>query len=87
MVSIGCLEAVGTSRGLVGLISSSGPTPECINGSSSTVSLLLGSSGFSMVSIGEAPDGASRASLEELSPFGVLWYLVAGLVPEMVRPP
>ena len=80
-------ELVGKARGLVGFIFGSGPTPGCKDGSSGTMVLLLGSSGFSMVPVGEAPDGASRASLEELSPCGVLWYLAAGLIPEMVRPP
>ena len=87
MVAAGGPELVGKARGLVGFISGSDLTLGCEDGSSGTVVLLFGSSGSSIVSIGEAPDGASRASLEELSPFGDLWYLVAGLVPEMVRPP
>ena len=85
MVAISGFEIVG--RGLFGLIPGSGPTPESKDGSNGTVVLLFGSSGFSMVSVGEAPDGASRASLEELPPGGGFWYLVAELVPEMVRPP
>ena len=79
-------ELVGKARGFVGLIPGSGPTPECKDESNGTMVLLFGSSGFSMVSVGEAPDGASRASLEELSPLGGLWYLVAELVPGMVWP-
>ena len=79
-------KLVGKARGFVGLILGSGPTPKCKDGSNGTKVLLFGSYGFSMVSIGEAPDGASQASLEELPPFGGLWYLVVGLVPEMVRP-
>ena len=65
-------KTVGKARGLVGFISGSGLTLGCEDGSSGTVVLLFGSSGFSIVSIEEAPDGASRASLEELSPCGVL---------------
>ena len=84
MVVISGSELIG--RGLVGLIPGSGPTPKCKDGSNGTKVLLFGSYGFSMVSIGEAPDGASRASLKELPPDGGLWYLVAGPVPEMVRP-
>ena len=52
-------KTLGKARGLVGFISGSGPTPEFKDGSSGTVVLLLGSSSFSMVSIAEAPDGAS----------------------------
>ncbi len=85
IVVISGSELVG--RGLVGLIPGSGPTPECKDGSSGTVVLLFGSSSFCMVSVGEAPDGASQSSLEELPPFGGLWYLVAELVTKMVRPP
>ena len=87
MVVAGGSELVWRTKGLMGFTSGSGLTPRCEVGSSGIVVLLFGSSSFSMVSVGEAPDGASRASLEELSPFGDLWYLVAGLVPEMVWPP
>ena len=87
MVVLGDSELVGKAKGLVGFISGSGLALGCKDGSSGTVVLLFGSSGFSMVSVGEAPDGTSLASLEELSPLGDLWYLVAVLVPEMVRSP
>ena len=84
MVATGGPELVGKEKGLVRFISGSGLTLGCEDGSSGTVVLLVGSSGFSIVSVGEATDGASRASLKELSPFRDLWYLVAGLVQEMV---